>query len=242
VIVNSWDLKTLDLKSRLPEILSSSDAARAIALNLAAARASQTTRCTSARGLSCSTGRSRWRPRRGTHDRRRWAAGGVRARRAPRGDRDRRCAAAAAPDPMAGQRASWRDDHPRSTPAATPPSRHSDLNPLGSGPRGGPTLGQAGPLGLTAQARLTAHPRSPADRAEGRARPAGHLAAGPRRRRRAVARGQVACSRSPQNPASARVLSSGPIGTGSGPEFGSYADLHVSPQRVRYRAECGRAL
>jgi hypothetical protein len=155
VIVNSWDLKTLDLKPRLREILSSSDAARAIALNLAAARASQTTRCTSARGLSCSTGRSRWRPRRGTHDRRRWAAGGVRARRAPRGDRDRRCAAAAAPDPMAGQRASWRDDHPRSTPAATPPSRHSDLNPLGSGPRGGPTLGQAGPLGLTAQARLT---------------------------------------------------------------------------------------
>jgi hypothetical protein len=56
VIVNSWDLKTLDLKPRLPEILSSSDAARAISLNLAAARASQTTRCTSARGLSCSTG------------------------------------------------------------------------------------------------------------------------------------------------------------------------------------------
>jgi quercetin dioxygenase-like cupin family protein len=34
--VNSWDLKTLDLKPRLPEILSSSDVARAIALELAA--------------------------------------------------------------------------------------------------------------------------------------------------------------------------------------------------------------
>jgi quercetin dioxygenase-like cupin family protein len=34
--VDSWDLKTLDLKPRLPEILSSSDAARAIALDLAA--------------------------------------------------------------------------------------------------------------------------------------------------------------------------------------------------------------
>jgi quercetin dioxygenase-like cupin family protein len=34
--VNSWDLKTLDLKPRLPEILSSSDAARAIVLDLAA--------------------------------------------------------------------------------------------------------------------------------------------------------------------------------------------------------------
>jgi quercetin dioxygenase-like cupin family protein len=34
--VNSWDLKTLDLKPRLPEILSTSDVARAIALNLAA--------------------------------------------------------------------------------------------------------------------------------------------------------------------------------------------------------------
>jgi quercetin dioxygenase-like cupin family protein len=36
LIVNSWDLKSLDLKPRLPEILSSSDAARAIALDLAA--------------------------------------------------------------------------------------------------------------------------------------------------------------------------------------------------------------
>jgi quercetin dioxygenase-like cupin family protein len=36
VIVNSWDLMALDLKPRLPEILSSSDAARAIALDLAA--------------------------------------------------------------------------------------------------------------------------------------------------------------------------------------------------------------
>jgi quercetin dioxygenase-like cupin family protein len=36
VIVNSWDLKALNLKPRLPEILSSSDAARAIALDLAA--------------------------------------------------------------------------------------------------------------------------------------------------------------------------------------------------------------
>ena len=34
--MNSWDLKSLDLKPRLPEILSSSDAARAIALDLAA--------------------------------------------------------------------------------------------------------------------------------------------------------------------------------------------------------------
>jgi quercetin dioxygenase-like cupin family protein len=34
--VNSWDLKALDLKPRLPEILSSSEAARAIALDLAA--------------------------------------------------------------------------------------------------------------------------------------------------------------------------------------------------------------
>jgi redox-sensitive bicupin YhaK (pirin superfamily) len=34
--VNRWDLKALDLKSRLPEILSSSDSARAIALDLAA--------------------------------------------------------------------------------------------------------------------------------------------------------------------------------------------------------------
>jgi hypothetical protein len=34
--VNSWDLMALDLKPRLPEILSSSDAARAIALDLAA--------------------------------------------------------------------------------------------------------------------------------------------------------------------------------------------------------------
>lgn len=33
--MNSWDVKTLDLKPRLPEILSSTDAARAIALNLA---------------------------------------------------------------------------------------------------------------------------------------------------------------------------------------------------------------
>jgi quercetin dioxygenase-like cupin family protein len=34
--MNSWDLKTLDLKPRLPEILSSSDVARAIVLELAA--------------------------------------------------------------------------------------------------------------------------------------------------------------------------------------------------------------
>ena len=34
--MNSWDLKALDLKPRLPEILSSSDAARAIVLELAA--------------------------------------------------------------------------------------------------------------------------------------------------------------------------------------------------------------
>jgi quercetin dioxygenase-like cupin family protein len=34
--LNSWDLKTIDLRPRLPEILSSSDAARAIALDLAA--------------------------------------------------------------------------------------------------------------------------------------------------------------------------------------------------------------
>ena len=34
--MNSWDLNTLDLRPRLPEILSSSDAARAIVLDLAA--------------------------------------------------------------------------------------------------------------------------------------------------------------------------------------------------------------
>ena len=34
--MNTWDLKTAELKPRLPEILSSSDAARAIALDLAA--------------------------------------------------------------------------------------------------------------------------------------------------------------------------------------------------------------
>jgi quercetin dioxygenase-like cupin family protein len=34
--VNNWDLKALDLRPRLPEILSSSDAARAVALDLAA--------------------------------------------------------------------------------------------------------------------------------------------------------------------------------------------------------------
>lgn len=33
--MNSWDLKALNLKPRLPEILSSSDVARAIALDLA---------------------------------------------------------------------------------------------------------------------------------------------------------------------------------------------------------------
>jgi hypothetical protein len=31
--LNTWDLKSLDLKPRLPEILSSSDAARVIALD-----------------------------------------------------------------------------------------------------------------------------------------------------------------------------------------------------------------
>jgi quercetin dioxygenase-like cupin family protein len=36
VIVNSWDLKALDLKPRLPEILSSSDVARTVVLDLAA--------------------------------------------------------------------------------------------------------------------------------------------------------------------------------------------------------------
>jgi quercetin dioxygenase-like cupin family protein len=36
VAVNSWELKSLDLKPRLPEILSSSPDARAIALDLAA--------------------------------------------------------------------------------------------------------------------------------------------------------------------------------------------------------------
>lgn len=34
--MNSWDLRALDLKPRLPEILSSGDAARAIVLDLAA--------------------------------------------------------------------------------------------------------------------------------------------------------------------------------------------------------------
>ena len=34
--MNSWDIKALSLKSRLPEILSTSDAARVIALDLAA--------------------------------------------------------------------------------------------------------------------------------------------------------------------------------------------------------------
>jgi quercetin dioxygenase-like cupin family protein len=33
--LNSWEIKALDLKPRLPEIISSSDAARAIALDLA---------------------------------------------------------------------------------------------------------------------------------------------------------------------------------------------------------------
>ncbi len=37
--MNSWDLKALELKPRLPEILSSSDAARAIVLDLAAGEA-----------------------------------------------------------------------------------------------------------------------------------------------------------------------------------------------------------
>jgi quercetin dioxygenase-like cupin family protein len=36
VVVQSWELKALELKPRLPEILSSSDAARAIVLDLAA--------------------------------------------------------------------------------------------------------------------------------------------------------------------------------------------------------------
>ena len=36
VVVNTWDLKSLDLKPRLPEILSSSADARAIALHLGA--------------------------------------------------------------------------------------------------------------------------------------------------------------------------------------------------------------
>jgi hypothetical protein len=35
-VVNSWELKALDLEVRLPEILSSSEEARAIALDLAA--------------------------------------------------------------------------------------------------------------------------------------------------------------------------------------------------------------
>jgi hypothetical protein len=35
-VVNSWELKALDLKMRLPEILSSSEEARAIVLDLAA--------------------------------------------------------------------------------------------------------------------------------------------------------------------------------------------------------------
>ena len=37
--MNSWDVKGLDLKPRLPEILSSTDSARVIALNLAAGEA-----------------------------------------------------------------------------------------------------------------------------------------------------------------------------------------------------------
>ena len=37
--MHHWDLKSLDLKPRLPEILSSSDEARAIALDLAAGEA-----------------------------------------------------------------------------------------------------------------------------------------------------------------------------------------------------------
>lgn len=37
--MNTWDLKKIDLKPRLPEILSSSDAARAIVLDLAAGEA-----------------------------------------------------------------------------------------------------------------------------------------------------------------------------------------------------------
>ena len=36
VVVNTWDLKSLDLRPRLPEILSSTDDARAIALHLGA--------------------------------------------------------------------------------------------------------------------------------------------------------------------------------------------------------------
>ena len=37
--MNSWDLKALDLRPRLPEILSSTDSARVIALDLAAGEA-----------------------------------------------------------------------------------------------------------------------------------------------------------------------------------------------------------
>lgn len=48
--MNTWD-NALDLKPRSPEILSSSDAVRVIALDLAAARASPNMRFTSARGL-----------------------------------------------------------------------------------------------------------------------------------------------------------------------------------------------
>jgi hypothetical protein len=48
--MKSWNLRALDLKPRLPEILSSTSEARAIALDLRAGEAFQITRYTSGRG------------------------------------------------------------------------------------------------------------------------------------------------------------------------------------------------
>ena len=48
--MKNWNLRALELKPRLPEILSSTPEARAIALDLRAGETFQITRYTSARG------------------------------------------------------------------------------------------------------------------------------------------------------------------------------------------------
>ena len=110
--MNSWDLKSLDLKPRLPEILSSSDAARAIALDLAAGESLSDHQVHERAWLIVLDGEIQVETAEGQR-----ASGGAGLVidslpvSAARSSLPRR-AAAAVVDPLARQRPSWRDDDP----------------------------------------------------------------------------------------------------------------------------------
>ena len=130
--MNSWDLNTLELRPRLPEILSSGAAARAIALDLAAGEGLADHEVHERAWVLVLDGAIEVTTAAGER-----ASGGVgllielRPGGAPRGCRVRQGAAAAVADPVAGQWPSGRDDGPGEALRPTSRSQASTVSPCG---------------------------------------------------------------------------------------------------------------